>query len=79
MQHGGTLLAASPTAPQLPGLAELTGRRLRPAEVADAVAAQFRRGTGAAVEPGDWSDAERRRIAELVATRYTRPAWNSKR
>jgi lipoyl(octanoyl) transferase len=79
MQHGGILLAASPAAPQLPGVEELTGRLLTPQEVAAAVAGRFGRATGAAVEPGDWSDAERRRIAELVATRYTQPAWNSKR
>jgi lipoate-protein ligase A len=79
MQHGGTLLAASPAAPQLSGIAELTGRRLTAQEVAAAVAARFGRDTGAAVERGDWTDAERRRINELVATRYTQPAWNSKR
>lgn len=79
MQHGGILLAASPAAPQLPGVADLAGRRLTPPEVAAAVAAQFGHATGAALEGGDWSDAERRRIAELVATRYTQPAWNSKR
>lgn len=79
MQHGGILLAASPVAPQLPGVAELTGWRLSPQEVGAAVAERFRRAAVAAVEPGDWSDAERRRIAELVATRYMQPAWNSKR
>ena len=79
MQHGGILLAASPASPQLPGIAELTGRRLTPQEVAAAVARRFGRATGWAVEPGDWSDAERRRIAELVVTRYTQPAWNGKR
>jgi lipoate-protein ligase A len=79
LQHGAILLAASPAAPQLPGIAELTGRRLPAPEVAAAVAERFGRATGAAVEPGDWSDAERRRVAELVATRYTQPAWNGKR
>jgi lipoate-protein ligase A len=75
IQHGGILLAASPAAPQLPGIAELTGRSLSAQEVAAAAAGRFGRATGMAVEPGDWSDAERRRIAELVATRYTQPAW----
>jgi lipoate-protein ligase A len=79
MQHGGILLAASPAAPQLSGIAELTGRRLSPQAVAAAVAERFGRATGAAVEPGDWTDAERRRIDELVATRYTQAAWNRKR
>jgi lipoate-protein ligase A len=79
MQHGGILLAASPAAPQLPGIAELSGWRLTPSEVAAAVARCFGRATGTAVEVGDWADAEQQRIAELVATRYTQPAWNSKR
>ncbi len=79
MQHGGTLLAASPATPHLPGIAELSGRMLAPAEVAAAVAERFRLVTGAALEPADWADAERARVAELVATRYTQPAWNEKR
>jgi lipoate-protein ligase A len=79
MQHGGILLAAGPAAPQLPGIAELTGRHLTPPEVAAAVAERFGRATGAAVGAGDWSAAEQERIAELVATRYTQPAWNDKR
>jgi lipoyl(octanoyl) transferase len=79
MQHGGILLGQSPHTPQLPGIAELTGVRLTAADVQAAVVDRFRHSLGWAVEEGDWSAAERSRIAELVETRYATAAWNDKR
>lgn len=79
LQHGAILLAASPHTPGLPGVAELTGRRLAPAQVADAVRDGFVLHTGWPLEPADWTDTERGRIAALAAEKYTRPAWNAKR
>lgn len=79
LQHGGILLAASPAAPDLPGIAELTGRYLAPAEVQNAVAEAFTRRTGWELRLGDWTEAERDRIAALAAGRYADPAWNRKR
>ena len=78
-QHGGILLGQSPHTPQLPGIAELTGVRLTPADVRAAVVDRFRRSPGWAVEEGDWSAAERDRVAELIETRYATAAWNDKR
>jgi lipoate-protein ligase A len=79
MQHGGILLAASSAAPELPGIAELSGCRLAPDEVGRAVAAAFARETGWKLVPSDWTAQERRQIDELVESKYTRPAWNDKR
>jgi lipoate-protein ligase A len=79
LQHGGILLARSPSTPDLPGIAELAGRRLTAEEVQGAVITQFARDTGWALEATDWTEDERRRIAELVAAKYTRPSWNQKR
>jgi lipoate-protein ligase A len=79
LQHGAALLAASPFTPNLPGVAELTGRRLEPSEVASAVGDAFTRDTGWALAPADSSAAERRRIEALAAERYSQPSWNAKR
>jgi lipoyl(octanoyl) transferase len=79
MQHGGILLARSPFTPALPGIAELAGRALAPAEVAAAVAEHFARHTGSDLDPADWSDAERRRADDLAAVKYASDAWNRKR
>jgi lipoate-protein ligase A len=79
LQHGGILLARSAHTPALPGIAELTGRRLSTLDVAAALAEQFVHGVGWAVEPGDWDGAEISRAAELEATRYTAASWNEKR
>jgi lipoate-protein ligase A len=79
LQHGAILLGASPAAPQLPGIAELTGRRFAAEEVASAIASAWEKETGWLLVPSQWSDVEARHIAELVATKYTQAAWNRKR
>jgi lipoate-protein ligase A len=79
LQHGGILLAGSPHTPTLPGIAELTGKTLEPAELAEAVAGAWVRATGWALEPGYWTEAERQRTEEYLAVRYTSPAWNERR
>ncbi len=79
VQHGAILLAASPHTPVLPGIAELTGRRLEVADVRAAVGRELARQTAWDLVPGDWTDPERQRIAELVAVKYTRRTWNCKR
>ncbi|HZT79572.1 MAG TPA: lipoate--protein ligase family protein [Gemmataceae bacterium] len=79
MQHGAILLEQSPHTPSLPGIRELTGRRLAAEEVAAAVAEELARQTGWDLAPGEWTAGEQRRVEELVATRYGQDAWNRKR
>lgn len=79
LQHGGILLAASPHAPQLLGVAELTGQRLTPGEVQEVVVEELVRRTGWCVHRANWTEDERRRIDAHRAARYTQPAWNNKR
>jgi lipoate-protein ligase A len=79
LQHGAILLAASPSATILPGIRELSGYHLRVAESVDVVTRGFALRTGWDLVPSDWTVPERRHIAELVATKYTRDAWNYKR
>lgn len=79
LQHGGVLLARSEFAPQLPGLAELTGVRFTAGDVAKLVAERFAADTGWELVRGEWSAAERARRDALVSEKYARPAWNEKR
>jgi lipoate-protein ligase A len=79
VQHGGILLAQSLAAPELPGIAELTGYLLSPEEVYSAVAEQFARATGWRLVPGEWEAEEVRQIDALVAGKYATPAWNERR
>jgi len=79
LQHGGILLAASPHAPVLPGIRELTGRSLTAAEVCAALQNRLARETGWTLTPGDWTPGEQERIAEFVQHKYTQSHWNRKR
>jgi lipoate-protein ligase A len=79
LQHGGILLAASPFTPSLPGIRELTGLDIAPEALSTVVSEQFTRQTGWDLQPADWNSAERACIEELIAGKYTQPAWNSKR
>jgi lipoyl(octanoyl) transferase len=79
VQHGGILLAASPFTPILPGIRELAGVALSCESLCGAVSEHFTRRTNWPLVPTEWTSAERRRIEDLSAEKYTRPAWNSKR
>lgn len=79
LQHGAILLAASPHAPQLQGIAELTGKRISPDILEQSVIEEFLRETSCDVQPGDWTGAELQQIAHLAATKYATDAWNCKR
>jgi lipoate-protein ligase A len=79
VQHGGILLASSAHAPALPGILELTGRRLDPLEMGAAAVRELERATGWRLVTGKWTPAELRRIEALVADKFAQPAWNAKR
>jgi lipoate-protein ligase A len=79
LQHGSILLAASPYAPQLPGVRELSGMELPVADTCAALEQEWVRQTGWALRPADWTGAERQRLADLAAAKYGRDDWNRKR
>jgi lipoate-protein ligase A len=79
LQHGGILLARSEFAPLLPGLWELTGVRLTPAEVAGRVSQEFVNDTGWGLQPGEWTRPELEARRQIEAEKYGNPAWNHKR
>jgi lipoate-protein ligase A len=80
LQHGSLLLKRSEFAPVLPGIEDLAERQLfTPDRLAQELAARLAHETRSALEPGDWSEAELKRIPEIRAEKYASPAWNSKR
>jgi lipoate-protein ligase A len=79
LQHGAILLARSEHTPTLPGIAELSGRRLPVADVTAAVCREFAAATGWRLHAADWTAAERLLTAERVRERFARDDWNHKR
>jgi lipoyl(octanoyl) transferase len=79
LQHGAVLLSASAHAPILLGVEELTGTRLRPSELCDAIARQFSERFSCRLIPVEWSESEGLKIAALVKAQYANEAWNLKR
>jgi len=78
LQHGSILLKQSPWTPELPGIAELSGRSLTAEQVQSALIDRLSRG-GWKIEPDDWTAEELTSIPERLALRYQAPTWNEKR
>jgi lipoate-protein ligase A len=79
LQHGAILLAASPYAPLLRGIAELSDRHLTAEATRAAVVRTIVRQTGWEWAEGDWTPGERQLIAKLVTEKYASDSWNRKR
>jgi lipoate-protein ligase A len=79
LQHGSILLAASPHAPQLPGVRELAGVDVASAALAEEFTRAFARAIGWELRPADWTGPLRDRTAAIAAEMYRRPAWNDRR
>jgi lipoate-protein ligase A len=79
LQHGALLLAGSPHAPALPGILDLTGRKLSADEVCRAVVRSFAQATGWQTNPSCWTAREQDGIEEAVRTRFAQASWNCKR
>lgn len=79
LQHGSVLFGRSPFAPQLSGIADLTGVSVDPERLAAAVAQRLPAVTRWRVEPGDWS-ADELALADRIRTdKYATADWNEKR
>jgi lipoate-protein ligase A len=80
LQHGAILLAQSEYTPALPGLHELAGAAPDTFDAVERAAVEaLAEDTGWRIEPADWTDQEKARREELMASKYTSPAWNAKR
>ncbi len=79
LQHGSLLLAASPAAPQLPGIAELCSQAIAAAEISRCLAEKL-----AALLNVQWMDAaasaeEQAAAVVIAAEKFAAPAWTQRR
>lgn len=79
MQHGSILLAQSPLTPSLPGIVELSGRKIATDELQSATTRQFASRLGWILEREPFDDSEKDSIESIAAEKYASSAWNQKR
>jgi lipoate-protein ligase A len=79
LQHGSLLLARSAAAPELPGLAELTGVRLDPQQFVRAWAVQIEKNLGLELQSSACDAALLERARQLVAEKYAAADWTERR
>jgi lipoyl(octanoyl) transferase len=79
LQHGSILLSRSPLAPELPGIAELTGISLSPARLIDAWTPRLATRLPATFELADLDERRRSRAEELARSRFGRAAFTLQR
>ncbi|MFG0261511.1 MAG: biotin/lipoate A/B protein ligase family protein [Novipirellula sp. JB048] len=79
LQHGSLLLEVTPSAPELPGVVDLTSRRVPIEQLAVALTAAMAQAFQLEFEKYVLGAASRRRVQEIVSERFGQPAWNEKR
>jgi lipoate-protein ligase A len=79
LQHGAILLARSLHTPALPGIRELTSVALTASQTMTGVTRLLADFLKVQVIKDFWTAVEHRVISDLVASRYSRDAWNRKR
>lgn len=79
LQHGSVLLAASPLAPQLPGIFQLTSHRIPFESLAARIAAHAANELDVQWEPHELSSAALQRSLQLVADRFAAEHWTARR
>ena len=79
LQHGSVLLAGSPTTPELPGIADLSGVATDPLAWAGRLARAIPETLDLEPYAGAITAGERRRAGSMAAEIYRDPAWTRKR
>jgi lipoyl(octanoyl) transferase len=79
LQHGSLLLARSPHAPEVPGLLELTGRKLEKEPLVERWTAQIAARLGLELLPGKLSELELDRVRTLTLEKYSGFGWTERR
>jgi lipoate-protein ligase A len=79
LQHGSLLLATSPHAPELPGIQELGGGTLDPADLAAAMAQELAPRLRLALDPQALGEPERDAARALFSGKYCRETWTRRR
>lgn len=79
LQHGSLLLKASPFAPELPGVGDLTGRSISIDQIAAAFGASLAAAFSLRWNVDGLSPAAEERVAQVIRQRYDSPAWTGRR
>lgn len=79
LQHGSLLLRASPFAPQLPGICELTSRAVSAEQVVEGLAPLLGQRLGIRWSLDSVRQAESKRATEIESERFGDPGWMSRR
>lgn len=79
LQHGSVLLGRSAAAPELPGIAELTGLPLTPGTLADAWLPQLQKHLGLVFSRDELSAAQRRGAERFAEEKYASDDWTKGR
>jgi lipoate-protein ligase A len=79
LQHGSVLLARSPAAPELDGLAELVDKTIAPEQLVEAWLARLAEKLPGSWQNGRLSEPEQGRAAQLAAEKYASARWTEHR
>lgn len=79
LQHGALLLGQSPAAPELKGVADLTGEADDPQAWSNLIAGPLCRALGLAPVAGDLPEGFGESVERLRQTVYSRESWNKRR
>jgi lipoate-protein ligase A len=79
LQHGSVLMQASALAPQLPGIADLTGRNLDPNDFVCRLTRQLGRTLGVRWVGDELSVRQRSRSRQIEVDRFATPQWIGRR
>jgi lipoate-protein ligase A len=79
LQHGSLLLAASPNAPELPGIAELTGRKLDPKSLIDLWGQEICKRLDLTPAIDKPTEVELAGVRSLALEKYDTARWNQRR
>jgi lipoate-protein ligase A len=79
VQHGSVLLAQSDAAPQLPGIAELAGVRLKPAQLIATWQPRLAARAGLDLAAGKLDTAADRQVRTLALEKYDMQRWTQRR
>ena len=79
IQHGSLLLRASPIAPELPGISDLTGRPIRFGQLAERICAGLAERLGVDWELGELEQAELDRASQVEKERFCAEHWLARR
>ena len=79
LQHGSLLLGRSPAAPELPGVADLSGAADAPQAWSALVAETLRQALDMDLVTADLPDGFHERVDRLKRTVYCRESWNQRR